>query len=170
MHQIEYSKRGIFFMSMPVLKLIHVLFIFIWIGGLLTLTRLLGYLSKENVEVQGRLARICKRIYLFVDLPAMIIAIAAGLYLLFQVQFGASMGWFHMKMTFAVLLVVCDIICGKMIFSINRLGKAPGSKRYKILHSVTALLLIGTLCSIYLVRNKEAEIRARVLTEQSKSS
>jgi protoporphyrinogen IX oxidase len=154
-------------MTPTILKVLHVLFIFVWIGTLLCLTRFLGYLSKEEPSTQIRLAKICKRMYLFVDLPSMILAIVLGLVLLFYTKFGQSMGWFHMKMTFALALVICDIICGKMIFNLNKQGFAKGSIKYKILHSITALMLIGTLVSIYVVRNKEGEIRSRVLSEQN---
>lgn len=151
-------------MSIIFIKLLHVLFIFIWIGSLLTLTRLLGYLAKEEPSVQIRLAKICKKMYFFVDLPSMILSVAFGIIYLYYATFGQSLGWFHMKLTFAVGLIVCDIICGKMIFNLGK--KNPKSAlKYKILHGVTALLLIGTLASIYLVRNKEAEIRQRVAQE-----
>lgn len=152
---------------MTIIKVLHVLFIFVWIGNLLCLTRFLGYLCKEDPATQIRLAKICKRMYLFADLPSMILAIVLGLVLLYYVQFGQSLGWFHMKMTFALLLIICDIVCGKMIFTINKQGFATSCVKYKILHSLTALMLIGTLISIYVVRNKEAEIRSRIITEQN---
>lgn len=150
---------------MTVLKMLHVLFLFVWIGSLLSLTRFLGYLPQEESLVQTRLAKLCKRIYLFVELPSLILAVVLGLILLIPLKFGPSAGWFHMKMTFAVALVICDIICGRFVFKADA-GLIPQKAiKYKILHGVTALMLIGALSSIYLVRNKTAEVKLLLLEE-----
>lgn len=148
---------------MPILKLIHVLFLFIWVGSLLTLTRFLGYIPKEEEIVQRKLSALCKRMYQFIELPSMIIAIISGLILIKFATFGPKLGWFHAKLTFAALLIVCDLLCGKMIRNVAKNLALDGKTvKYKILHGVTALLFIAVLSSIYLMRNKEDEIAKRV--------
>lgn len=151
---------------MSILKLLHVLFLFIWIGSLLTLTRFLGYIPKEEQTVQTRLIGICKRMYTFVQFPSMILAILSGLFLLKFALFGPSLGWFHSKMTFATLLIVSDLVCG---YQIRKTAKAIPLKasgiKFKILHGVTTLILIGVLSSIYLMRNKEQEIKLRLTSQ-----
>lgn len=137
---------------MSLLKLLHVLFIFVWIGGLLTLTRLMGYHSKQTPEVQLALGKIYRRMYLFVDLPSMCLAVILGilLFILKKVDFHA--GWCHMKLTFAFLLIISDLIAGRQAIKLSKQtigGKGVG---YKILHGLTALFLIATLFSIYILK------------------
>lgn len=150
---------------MPILKLIHVLFLFIWIGSLLTLSRFIGYIPKEEEAVQRRLIAISKRMYHFIELPSMIIAIISGLYLIKFASFGPKLGWFHSKLTFAILLIASDLLLGKMIRNLTKTLALDGKTlKYKLLHAFSALMLIGVLSSIYLMRNKENEITERVLT------
>lgn len=151
---------------MTILKLFHVLFLFIWIGSLLSLTRFQGYLSNEEVSVQTRLAKLCRRMYLIIDMPSMIISIVLGIILFIYTPLKSPLGWFHMKLTFTVGLIICDIICGRMIHKIYKFGFTNARIKYKILHSITALMLIGVLTSIYIVRNKESELRNRIMSEQ----
>ena len=140
---------------MLLLKMTHLLFLFVWIGSLLTLTLLTGYF-KQNTPIY-------RRLYLMVDLPAMLIAIITGLVLFNFNSFEGSRGWLHMKLTFALLLILCDILTGIQLK--NLILK---SLRFKCLHAAILLCLIGTVSSIYLVRNKEGEIRTRFERELGK--
>lgn len=135
---------------MAFLKLFHVLCVFIWIGCLLALTRLMIYQVKESVEVQVRLSSIYKRMYFFIDLPAMVLAIVSGIALFFIKKVDWSGGWLHMKLTFVVFLIACDVV---MAFQIQRpiVGKGVG---YKVLHGLVLLFLILTLASIYILKQK----------------
>ena len=133
---------------MATLKLLHVLFVFVWIGSLLTLSRLMGYLAKESVVVQHRVAYLARRMYLLIDLPAMLIAIALGLSLLFLKETNWKAPWLHMKLTLAFLLIVCDLATGWRIVR-GVVDKAMG---YKILHGLAGLFFIGVLVAIYILK------------------
>lgn len=141
---------------MVYLKMFHLLFIIIWMGTLLTLTRLLGYHVKLDEATQLKMAKVYKRIYNFVDMPSMIAAIILGLFLLMTKasSMDLSQGWFHMKMTFVVLLVVVDVACGKWIQQLELTPDTGRGVKYKILHGVAGLLLIGILFSVYVLHAK----------------
>lgn len=141
---------------MAYLKMFHLLFIIIWMGTLLTLTRLLGYHVKLDESTQLKVAKIYKRIYNFVDMPSMVVALTLGILLLINKSGSVEMtqGWFHMKLTFVALLAICDVTCGKWI---QRLELAPDTSRgvkYKILHGLTGLFLIAVLFSVYVLHAK----------------
>ncbi len=133
---------------MATLKLLHVLFIFVWIGTLLTLSRLMGYLAKEPPLVQQRVAALTRRMYLLIDLPSMLIAVSLGLCLLFLKDTNWKAPWLHMKLTFAFLLIVCDLATGWKIA--GRVVDKPVG--YKILHGLIGLLFIGVLIAIYIMK------------------
>lgn len=150
---------------MVIAKFFHVLFVFIWIGSLMTLTRFMGYHVKEEDATQVRLALLYKRIYSLVQFPCMVVAVTLGLFLWYHLDLSYRPGWFHMKLFFAFGLIVCDLICGRLI---RQLNEAPDHSRgvpYKILHGVTGLLLIGVLFSGIVVRDKPGEIRQSIERE-----
>lgn len=141
---------------MAILKFFHVLFVFIWVGTLLSLTRFLKYQSKENAETQKNIGKILKRMYFTVDLPAMIFAVGSGLALLFLKETNWKAPWLHMKLTLVFFLIITDIICGWSIAvhrqkPIQKMGTA-----YQILHGITGMLLIGILIAIYILKNRHA--------------
>lgn len=137
---------------MATLKLLHVLCVFIWIGSLLALTRLMGYQARQTQPTQLALGKIYKRMYLFVDLPAMCVAITLGIILLILKGVDFKAGWFHMKMTFALLLVICDLITGREALFLARHVVVGKGIKYKVLHGLTALFLIGALVGIYILK------------------
>ena len=133
---------------MATLKLLHVLFIFVWIGTLLTLSRLMGYLTKEQPIVQERVRALVRRIYLLVDLPSMVIAVGLGISLLFLKDINWKAPYLHMKLTLAFFLIVSDLITGWRVVKKN-VDKAVV---YKTLHGVITLLFIGVLIAIYILK------------------
>ena len=138
----------VYALFMATLKLLHVLFIFIWVGTLLTLSRMMGYLAKEPLLVQQRVASLTQRMYLLIDLPSMVIAVGLGLCLLFLKDTNWKAPWLHVKLTLAFLLIVCDLLTGwKIVRQI-----ADSSVGYKILHGFIGLLLIGVLIAIYILK------------------
>lgn len=141
-------------MHMYVLKFAHVLFIFIWIGSLLSLTRLMAYQARETPEIQLKLGRIYKRMYFLVDLPSMILAIATGIALLTLKDMNWKAGWLHMKLTFAFLLVLCDLVTGSQVIRLEKIAIKGKGIFYKILHGLAALFLIGALIAIYILKQK----------------
>jgi uncharacterized membrane protein len=103
--------------------------------------------------------------YNFVQFPCMILAVLLGLILWSQLDLSHKPGWFHMKLTFALGLVVCDLVCG---YFVRKLNEEPDHSRgvpYKILHGMTGLLLIGILFAGIVVRDKPGEIRRTIRSE-----
>lgn len=137
---------------MAYVKAFHLLFVFIWVGNLMALTRFMGYHVKEDANTQMRLAALYKRMYQFVGLPSMIFALLLGAVLIHRVNQEDGLGWFMIKISCAIGLVVCDVACGHYINALNLKSEHGKGVRYKILHGVTGLLLIGILTSVYILR------------------
>lgn len=135
---------------MVVLKFFHVLFVFIWVGALLMLTRLLGYQAKEPEEIFQAMNKVNKRIYLFIDLPSMVLAVVFGLMLLFLKEMNWKAPWLHIKLTFAFFLIICDIICGTLVLQ----GKKRTRIGYQIFHGITGVIFIVILISIYILKTR----------------
>lgn len=123
--------------AMDVLKVFHLFFLFLWIGSLITLTRFASI---------NPILPLFRKAYLFFDLPLMILAVGIGIILLFMKGIPIKEGWFHMKMTFVILLVVVDAMTGRLIFH-------PKKRLYfQLLHITTLLLVLGILVALYILR------------------
>lgn len=127
---------------MNYVKMFHVLFMIVWVGQLLSLTRLMGYGKLHEMR------SIYRRMYLFVDLPSMVITVLLGIILLSQKMTLFKMPYFHLKLTLAALLIGADLYLGKSILS----KKEQNPIKFKILHGVCGLLLIGILFAIYVFK------------------
>lgn len=132
---------------MEYLKLSHLFFVFIWIGSLLTTTRILPSLLK----LEGSLS-LWRRFYFLVDLPSMILAVFTGIALFFLKGIAIMQPWLHMKFTFVFLLILCDV--GTAIVVLMKVKEGRKGLFFKILHLSVIILLVGILFSIYVLKNK----------------
>jgi putative membrane protein len=156
---------------MAIVKVLHVLCVFIWIGNLLNLSRLMGYHVKEAPEVQVRMARLYQRLYYFIGMPTMTLSLVFGMILISRVNLEYKPAWFHMKLTFVAIILLCDVACGRFVARLNRETDSGRGASYKALHGVLGLMLIGILVSVYVVRDPMGEIahKARPITHELKS-
>lgn len=142
----------------------HLIGLVIYLGGLLNLSRMLGYHVKESAEVRARLSWMEKRMYFFVTLPGLAIAATFGLLMLFGVgsegmagnaiqhyyvprvaETGEKSAWyatFHAKSVLIVILLVLDFFLGRQIVTLAKGGEPPKPARFKILHGLIALVTI----------------------------
>lgn len=139
---------------MALIKLLHILFLFVWIGSLLATSRFLAYLPKEEPIVQKRLLELFRRAYLFIDLPAMCLSLVLGVILFIGKQMTMAHGYLHMKFTFAFFLIVIDILVGKQILKMSKGSVSGKGKRFRIYHGTAALCLMGILASVYILKNR----------------
>ncbi|MBI3900803.1 MAG: CopD family protein, partial [Chlamydiia bacterium] len=134
---------------MAILKLFHVLAVFIWIGTQLMLSRLIAYLPLEEKGVQHRLQRILKRIYQTIDFPSMCVAVGLGLTSLLLKETNWKAPWLHLKLTCAFLLILCDLVIGRSLIWTS--SYKPWV--YRLIHTLEGICLLGILIAIYLLKN-----------------
>lgn len=136
------------------LKLFHLLFVFTWLGSLLALTRLMIFHVKQPTDVQLALGKVYRKMYFYVDLPSMLLALSLGALLLFAKGIEWKAGWLHMKLTFVLFLIICDSIAGWESVRLSRKVAHGRGWGYKVLHGVTLFCLFGVLVSIYLLKSR----------------
>lgn len=147
------------------IKAFHLISLFIWVGGLLGLSRMLGYHVKEDEATRKALSRIEKRMYYFVTVPGGVLSILTGLMLLFGVgreglgametaisyldprdAAGQPTTWyitFHVKLALVVALLGCDFYLASQINKLAKGGPPPGKARYSALHGIIATILMA---------------------------
>jgi putative membrane protein len=138
------------------LKLVHVLGVVMYVGGLLTLTRLLGHAVRYESPVSRADAfRVLKRMHVFVDWGGLFLMLGAGIWLVVADPMGKAymkQGYFHLKLTCALALIVCDIMLSRKLFRMQGEGPHPSAGFFRIMHGVAGLALLGALAAVFVVR------------------
>ncbi len=137
---------------MAIVKLFHVFVVFIWMGSLLMLSRLLAFQAKEPPEIQKKIGKILKRMYLGVDLPSMLLTIVLGATSIIIKGVNWKAPWLHMKLMFVFFLIVCDFYIGRKIILHSEEPITGKGRSFKIFHSVAGLCFIGVLVAIYILK------------------
>ena len=111
---------------MKVIKLFHLLFLFLWLGSLFALP----YLIREKFTR-------CFHFYKKYELPCMIVAVISGVLLLILNPEKLKIGAFHLKLTCALLLVGIDLWMGRQAY----LFQEKSYIRSKVLLKAVQLLI-----------------------------
>ncbi|HEX5137395.1 MAG TPA: CopD family protein [Planctomycetota bacterium] len=138
------------------LKWVHVLGVVIYVGGLMALTRLLGYAVRfESEGARTDAYRIFKRMHKFANWAGLGLMLAGGLALLVWDPAGKHylrQPYFHVKLTAIVVLFVGDVLFTRKLFRLEGPGPQPGATSFRILHGVVGLALLAALAAIFIVR------------------
>jgi len=138
------------------LKWIHVLGMVVYVGGLMTLTRVLARAVRyENPASREDAFRTYRRMHVFVDWGGLFLMLGAGLVLLIQDPFGKEylkQGYFHVKLTCFVVLLVVDVLLSRRLFRMRGDEPQPGPTLFRVLHGVAGLALMGGLFAVYVLR------------------
>jgi putative membrane protein len=125
----------------------HIIGFILWMGGLLDMTRILGYHVKEQIPVQERLSWMEKRMFFFVATPGMAITIIFGVCLFFaQGGFHGYLPpsiWFHIKMSLVLILIGIHFFIAKQILFLRDNPQNMSPVRFKAIHGITGLALIA---------------------------
>jgi len=109
----------------------------------------------ESAQSREDAYRIFRRMHKFVDWGGLAIMVGTGLYILLADPAGKAylkQGYFHMKLTFVVVLLGCDFALSRKLFALKGEGPQPGATFFRILHGVAALAVVGALAGIYMIR------------------
>src|SRR5690348_8534504 len=86
------------------LKAFHIIFVVSWFAGLFYLPRLFVYHSQAADAVSNERFKVMERkLYRGIMLPAMVLTVVSGLWLVFR--YGFNGGWLHAKMALVALLI-----------------------------------------------------------------
>ncbi|TVQ97977.1 MAG: hypothetical protein EA398_13880 [Deltaproteobacteria bacterium] len=105
-------------------KVLHVLGVIAWVGGALSLSVLMAWRAGQDEAGRRALAVPMRRLALGVVLPGLVLALAAGVWLLVtKLEYFRLAVWFHIKLPL-VLLAAGDT--GLCVFRAVWLSEEPG--------------------------------------------
>lgn len=130
---------------------LHIIGVIVWMGGLLMLSRLLGYhCDLESAAARDALKRFEHRTYFWAIVPSGLLSLGTGLTMLFFKGGGAGHylsvdgAWgatFHLKLGLVVLLFVFDHIVMRRMKKLHRDDEGE-RKPFVIMHGMIGLAFI----------------------------
>ncbi|MCG6856525.1 MAG: protoporphyrinogen oxidase HemJ [Salaquimonas sp.] len=126
------------------IKALHVIAVIAWMAGLLYLPRLMVYHSVSEVgSVQSETFKVMERRLLrAIMTPAMLVAWAAGLYLMFAGGWLVS-GWLHAKLTLVVLMTAMHGFNAVWVKELARDQRRRPQRFYRVVNEIPTVLMIG---------------------------
>lgn len=125
---------------------LHIIAVISWMAGVLYLYRLLinhrehGVTSRDNHEL---LKGMEYRLYRYITMPAMGVAILAGIGMIYLNPALFKSGWFHAKLTTAILLTVATVWCKPLMRrAAADPSTLPSSKTLRILNEIPTIFML----------------------------
>jgi putative membrane protein len=125
----------------------HLIGVILWMGGLLTFSRILGYHSKEDPSVRPRYTFLEGRLNYLVSVPGAVLAIGFGSWLAYQhgMQWFRVATWLHWKLVLVAAVAAIHVVLSVKHRQILRAHPADKMNRalYASLHGTVGLLMIA---------------------------
>ncbi|MGM0575243.1 MAG: CopD family protein [Myxococcota bacterium] len=141
---------------MPWLKTLHVFSVFLWVSGLLLVSRALAVQVRETVDVQRRMGALSSRLYWASTFPGLVLSWALGLWMLARrpdlLDAEVWGPFFHVKLGLVLVLTVLTVVLQRRM---GRVRKDPGTHHepgpFMAVHGISGLLLLGVLYALYVM-------------------
>jgi putative membrane protein len=131
------------------IKVVHLIAIIAWMAGLFYLPRLFVY--HVGVHSKSEAAQLFKvmeyRLYKIIMVPSMLLSLASGVFL-GMVQEVWSSGWFHLKVTCVVFLVIFQHLLDYWRKQLALGTCVRTASFFRLINEVPTLLLIVIIISV----------------------
>lgn len=131
-------------MTYLILKSFHIIAVIAWFAGLFYLPRLFVYHAQSTDQISHeRFVIMERKLFRGIMTPSMVITLALGIWMLFEMPFWLSQGWMHAKLALVVLLVVYHHACLYHLKRFARGENTRGHVYFRWFNEVPLLPLIG---------------------------
>jgi putative membrane protein len=134
---------------MKILLVAHLLGVVLWMGGLLNLSRILGYHAVEHPSVRPRYSWLEGRLNYLVTIPGALLTVGTGAAqaILDGAAYFSAARWLHWKLLLVAAILGIHVVLTRKHRALRRgPADAPIKKAlFAALHGTLGLLLIGVL-------------------------
>jgi Predicted membrane protein len=132
--------------SDPVIKIVltlHIFGIIFWIGGLGIRLFLLGSVDTGTSEVvRQQFFATQQRIFRQIEVPAFIIALIAGIFLVYSGMNYYQRPWFLVKMLFVAGAIILDVVASRRFETVREAGKEGQAMGLGLILAVAAIIML----------------------------
>lgn len=124
------------------IKSVHIMAVVAWFAGLFYLPRLFVYHAPgPHPETAATFKIMERRLYRGIMTPAMIVAVALGLWLWWSYWWGAGW-WLHAKLTLGVILIAYHLYLGHLVKVFAADANSRTDRFYRALNEFPTLVLV----------------------------
>ncbi|MBC8987805.1 protoporphyrinogen oxidase HemJ [Pedobacter sp. N36a] len=136
---------------------VHIIFVVSWMAGLFYSVRLFIYHVEAETRpelerniLQREYERMEAKLWHIITTPAMVLTVAAGITMICLNPGLMSVGWFHVKLAFVVLLLIYHFICQRIMNQLKH-GKCKiSSFQLRLWNEVATVLLVAIVFTVVL--------------------
>ncbi|MBX7137189.1 MAG: hypothetical protein K1X83_04325 [Oligoflexia bacterium] len=123
---------------------LHIVGITLWFGGLIILSSMMRRVKSMSTEAGSELSAVFSRALRAFVFGGCVLTVCTGLFQLVHGGVGMyfSQGWFHSKLTLAIVAVVITVM---LSLEIKRLSDRSRAGRLLILHAASGAILIAAV-------------------------
>jgi len=126
------------------IKALHIVFVVSWFAGLFYLPRLFVYHAmSEDAPSRERFEVMERKLYRGIMTPAMVIALATGLWL--WLGYGFSGGWLHAKLALVVVLVAYHFWMRALMLDFARDANRHTHVYYRWVNEIPTVILFAVV-------------------------
>jgi putative membrane protein len=137
-------------MNILYIKALHIIFVVTWFAGLFYIVRLFIYHVEANSKQEPEKSILIeqfklmqKRLWYGITWPSAVLTWTFGLWLIFNNPDFLIMSWFHIKLTFVVLLTVYHLMCGTLLNQLKVGNIKYTSNQLRVWNEVATIFLVS---------------------------
>lgn len=139
------------------LKSLHIIFVVSWMAGLFYIVRLFIYHTEANerpaaerVVLQKQFELMESKLWNIITTPAMLLAVGAGLGMLYLNPYLLETDWMLVKLAFVAGLLVYHFICQRIIKQLKNGVFKWSSTQLRIWNEVATIFLVAIVFTVVL--------------------
>ncbi|WP_410222319.1 protoporphyrinogen oxidase HemJ [Pedobacter sp.] len=136
---------------------VHIIFVVSWMAGLFYGVRLFIYHTEANQKDEPERSillkeytKITARLWSIIATPAMILAVAAGLTMIYIVPGWLYQPWMHVKLGFVALLLIYHFTCQRIMKQLRKGIFKRSSTQLRLWNEVATVLLVAIVFTVIL--------------------
>ena len=123
---------------------LHIVFLIVWSATLLYFPQMfIQQVDTEDDEIRHQSIRMQHSLYVFAMTPSGLLAVLAGVWLLFERGFAG--GSLPVKLSLVLLMVFFHLYCGNLMLELRREGPQHRLLFYRLLSLAPALLITAVV-------------------------
>ncbi len=136
---------------------VHIIFVVSWMAGLFYGVRLFIYHTEANQKDEPERSillkeytKITARLWSIIATPAMILAVTAGLTMIYIVPGWLYQPWMHVKLGFVALLLIYHFTCQRIMKQLRNGIFKRSSTQLRLWNEIATVLLVAIVFTVIL--------------------
>lgn len=133
-------------------KIVHVIGNIVWLGGGMAAAFAMAFLASESKDTRLAAAKALRKLVLTTVTPAMVVSLAAGLYLLLTgwSELYAKAPWMHAKLTVGLIAAAFSGVLTGKLRRASATGEDVSANSMKLAGSVLLLSAVANVFFVFL--------------------